>query len=141
MQNTVGDNGELLAINPDTILIGNDAALKSTVFSVIGADKDPATANNGFNFEFGRWNVIVDPYLTQALKLLGKTASPWILLDSSYIQENDGAIFQNRVKLNVKSEIDTNNDNNVWKGRARFTGGFVDWRFAAAGGMTGGTAL
>ena len=141
MQNTVGDNGELLAINPDTILIPNDAALKSTVFSVIGADKDPATANNGFNFEFGRWNVIVDPYLTQALKLLGKTASPWILLDSSYIQENDGAIIQNRVKLNVKSEIDTNNDNNVWKGRARFTGGFVDWRFAAAGGMTGGTAL
>lgn len=142
MQNTVGDNGELLAVNPDTIWIPNDAALKKTVFEVIGADKDPATANNSFNFLFGRWNVIVDPYLTLALRKLGKTdAKPWILLDSRFIQENDGAILQNRVKLHVSSEIDKSNDNNVWKGRARFSGGFADWRFAAAGGMTGGTEL
>lgn len=142
MQNTVGDNGELLAIQPDTILIPNDAVLKNKVFEAIGSDKDPATANNGFNYQFGRWNVIVDPYLTLALKKLGKTtAAPWILLDSHFIQENDGAIFQNRVKLTVKSEIDPNNDNNRWKGRGRFSAGFVDWRFAAAGGMTGGSAL
>ena len=126
MQNTVGDNGELLAIQPDTILIPNDAVLKNKVFEAIGSDKDPATANNGFNYQFGRWNVIVDPYLTLALKKLGKTAAPWILLDSHFIQENDGAIFQNRVKLTVKSEIDPNNDNNRWKGRGRFSAGFAD---------------
>lgn len=142
MQNTKGDNGELLAIAPDTILIPNDAVLKRTVFEVIGADKDPDTANNGFNYQYGRWNIIVDPYMTLALAKLGKAdVKPWILLDSKFIQDNDGAIFQNRVKLHVASEIDKNNDNNVWKGRARFSGGFVDWRFAAAGGITGGTAL
>ena len=141
MQNAKGDNGQLLAITPDTILIPNDAVLKRKVFEVIGADKDPSTSNNGFNYQFGRWNVICDPYLTMALAQLKITDKPWILLDSKFIQENDGAIFQNRVNLNIKSEIDPNNDNNVWKGRARFSAGFVDWRFAAAGGMTGGTAL
>lgn len=142
MQNIKGDNGELLAVAPDTILIPNDAEVKSLVFSVIGADKDPETANNGFNYQFGRWNVIVDPYLTLALQKLGKSSEkPWILLDSKFIQENDGPIFQDRVKLHVKSEIDPANDNNVWKGRARFSGGFVDWRFAAVGGMSGGTEL
>lgn len=141
MQNAKGDNGQLLAIAPDTILIPNDAALKRAVFEVIGADKDPDTSNNGFNYQYGRWNVICDPYLTLALSKLGIADKPWILLDSKFIQDNDGAIFQNRVNLQVKSEIDPNNDNNVWKGRARFSAGFVDWRFAAAGGVTGGTAL
>ena len=141
MQNTKGDNGELLAIAPDTILIPNDAALKRKVFTVVGADKDPDSGDNGFNFQFGRWNVIVDPYLTMALQQLGVATAPWILLDSKFIQENDGAIWQDRVKLELSSEIDDNNDNNKWKGYARFTGGFVDWRFAAAGGVTGGTAL
>ena len=141
MQNTKGDNGELLAIAPDTILIPNDAALKRKVFEVVGADKDPDSGDNGFNFQFGRWNVIVDPYITMALQQLGVQTAPWILLDSKFIQENDGAIWQDRVKLELSSEIDDNNDNNKWKGYARFTGGFVDWRFAAAGGVTGGTAL
>lgn len=141
MQNTQGDNGELLAIAPDTILIPNDAALKRKVFEVVGADKDPDSGDNGFNFQFGRWNVIVDPYLTMALQQLGVATAPWILLDSKFIQENDGAIWQDRVKLELSSEIDDNNDNNKWKGYARFTGGFVDWRFAAAGGVSGGTAL
>lgn len=141
MQNTKGDNGELLAIAPDTILIPNDAALKRKVFEVVGADKDPDSGDNGFNFQFGRWNVIVDPYLTMSLQQLGVQTAPWILLDSKFIQENDGAIWQDRVKLELSSEIDDNNDNNKWKGYARFTGGFVDWRFAAAGGVSGGTSL
>ena len=141
MQQITGDNGELLAVSPDTILIPNDAALKDAVFAAIGADKEPTTSNNAYNHQFGRWNVIVDPYLGRALAKLGKTDAPWILLDGSYIQQNDGPIFQNRVKLAVRSEIDPNNDNNIWKGRGRFKAGFVDWRFALAGGMTGGSAL
>lgn len=138
MQNIKGDNGELLAVAPDTIWIPNDAALKNKVFEVIGADKDPATANNGFNYQFGRWNVIVDPYLTQAL---GSDVTPWFLLDSNFIQEQDGPVWLDRVKMEVKSDIDPNNWNNVWQGYGRFGAGFVDWRFIAAGGVTGGSAL
>lgn len=141
MQNTKGDNGELLAIQPDTIWIPNDAVLKNKVFEAIGSDKDPATANNGFNYQYGRWNVIVDPYLNLALERLGIKASPWILLDSSFIQEQDGPVWLDRIKMEVKSDIDPNNWNNVWQGYGRFGAGFVDWRFCAVGGMTGGTAL
>lgn len=141
MQQITGDNGELLAVSPDTIIIPNDAALKDAVFSAIGADKEPTTSNNAYNHQFGRWNVIIDPYLTQALAAMGKTDKPFILLDSKFLETGDGAIFQERKKLDVKSVIDQNNDNNSWRGRARFGAGFVDWRFAAAGNISTGKDL
>lgn len=142
MQNIKGDNGELLGVAPDTILIPNDAALKDAVFSAVGADKEPTSGNNAFNYQFGRWNIIVDPYLTAALTDLGKSSEkPFFLLDSKFIELNDGPIFQDRVPLDVKSVIDNNNDNNVWQGRARFGAGFADWRFVAVGNMSTGTDL
>ena len=142
MQNIKGDNGELLGVAPDTIWIPNDGALKDAVFSAVGADKESTSGNNAFNYQFGRWNIIVDPYLTAALADMGKSSEkPFFLLDSKFIELNDGPIFQDRVPLEVKSIIDTNNDNNVWQGRARFGAGFVDWRFIAAGNMSTGTDL
>lgn len=141
MQQITGDNGELLAVAPDTIWIPNDAALKDAVFAAIGADKEPTTSNNAYNHQFGRWNVIIDPYLTQALAAMGKTDKPFILLDSKFLETGDGAIFQERKKLDVKSVIDQNNDNNSWRGRARFGAGFVDWRFASVGNISTGKDL
>lgn len=142
MQNIKGDNGELLGVAPDTIWIPNDAALKDAVFSAVGADKEPTSGNNAFNYQFGRWNIIVDPYLTAALTDLGKSSEkPFFLLDSKFIELNNGPIFQDRVPLDVKSVIDNNNDNNVWQGRARFGAGFADWRFVAVGNMSTGTDL
>lgn len=142
MQNIKGDNGELLGVAPDTIWIPNDAALKDAVFSAVGADKEPTSGNNAFNYQFGRWNIIVDPYLTAALTDLGKSSEkPFFLLDSKFIELNDGPIFQDRVPLDVKSVIDNNNGNNVWQGRARFGAGFADWRFVAVGNMSTGTDL
>lgn len=142
MQNIKGDNGELLGVAPDTIWIPNDAALKDAVFSAVGADKEPTSGNNAFNYQFGRWNIIVDPYLTAALTDLGKSSEkPFFLLDSKFIELNDGPIFQDRVPLDVKSVIDNNNDNNVWQGRARFGAGFADWRFVAVGNMSAGDDL
>ena len=138
LQNVKGDNGEVLAVVPDTIVIPNDYALKQSVFSVIGADKDPATANNGFNYLFGRWNVIVSQYLTE---FITAGTAPWILMSSSYNKDVGGAIFQDRTPLDVTSYIDQNTHANVWTGYARFAAGFNDWRFACVGGVTGGTAL
>lgn len=138
MQNFKGDNNEILDVAPDTILIPNDYKLKKEVFEAIGADKDPATSNNGFNYQFGRWNVIVWPYLNQ---FLGTDKAPWVLMDSKYNELNGGAIWLDRTQLEVKSIIDEKNDANVWQGYARFIAGFNDWRFAAVGGVTGGTQL
>lgn len=137
MQNFKGDNGEILNVAPTTIVIPNDYGLKKDVFAAIGADKDPESANNGFNGEFGRWNVLVWPYLNQ---FLAAGAKPWMLLDENWNKENGGNIWLDRVPLEVRSEVQ-GNDANVWKGYSRFTAGFNDWRHMACGGMTGGTEL
>lgn len=138
MQNFKGDNGEILDVSPDTILIPNDAKLKMAVFEAIGADKSPNTANNGWNYNCGRWNVITWPALNQ---FITAGTSPWILLDTSYSKLYGGAIWLDRTPLEVKSRIDDANDANVWSGYARFIAAFNDWRFAAVGGVSGGTTL
>ena len=137
MQDFRGDAGEVLDVAPATILIPNDYALKKAVFAAIGADKDPATANNGFNYNFGRWNVIVWPYLNE---FIASGTSPWVLLDSAYNDEYGTAIWLDRVPLEVRSEV-ASNDANLWKGYARFSAGFNDWRGIAVGGVSGGTQL
>lgn len=137
MQDFRGDAGEVLDVVPQTIIIPNDYKLKMDVFAAIGADKDPDTSNNGFNFNFGRWSVIIWPYLNE---FLGAGLKPWILMDSRYNQENGCAIWQDRVNLEVRSEL-AGNDANIWKGYARFSAGFNDWRGFAIGGISGGTQL
>lgn len=137
MQNVVDDNGELLNLAPDTIIIPNDAALKKAVFEAIGSDKDPATANNGFNYTYGRWTVIVSPYLNG---LIGDD-KPFFLFDKRWNDNYNGLLFMDRIPLTIKAYIDEDTDNNVWSGRSRFVCGANDWRAIAAGGITGGTAL
>ena len=137
MQGFKGDNGEILDVTPATIIIPNEYSLKSAVFAAIGADKDPATANNGFNFNFGRWNVIVWPYLNQ---FIAANTKPWILLDKAYNDEYGSAVWLDRVQLEVRSEL-ASNDANLWKGYARFIAGFNDWRGFAVGGVAGGSSL
>ena len=138
MQNAKGDNGEILDVAPDTIVIPNIHALKKAVFAAIGADKDPNTSNNGFNYQFGRWNVIVSPYLNQ---YIAAGTTPWLLIDSKYNETYGGAMWFDRTPLEVRSTLDEGTDANVWRGYSRFSAGFNDWRFAAVGGVTGGTKL
>lgn len=141
MQNFVDDRGEPLDIRPNTIIIPNDEGLKYDVFEAIGADKDPETSNNGFNYHYGMWDVIVWPYLNGLIDTGTATDKPFILLDRQYNETYEGADWLERVKLTVESYRDPGNDNNIWKGRARFGVGFNDFRAFAMGGVTGGTAL
>lgn len=138
MQNFKGDNDNLLAVAPNTILIPNEYTMKKAAFAALGADKDPDTANNGFNFMFGRYRIVVwaelNRYITSGTK-------PWVMLDSEYNEEYGGAVWLDRVPFSVESDIDPKNGSNIWKGRARFTAGFHDWRFAAVGGVAAGTTL
>ena len=138
MQNTRGDNNEMLDVHPDTIVIPNIHALKKAVFAAIGADKDPETANNGFNYQFGRWNVVIWNYLNE---FIASGTTPWLLMDSRYNKEYGTLIWLDRVNLAIRSTIDENTDANVWRGRARFTAGFHDWRGIACAGVSGATDL
>ena len=109
--------------------------MKKAVFAAIGADKDPNTANNAFNYQFGRWTVITTPYLN------GLTAGVWFLADKKYNDNYNGLLFCDRIPLSVTSYIDENTDNNVWKGRSRFVAGCNDWRGIAVAGVEGATTL
>ena len=133
-----GDTDEILDVAPDTILIPEVASLKQAVFAAIGADKEPTTSNNAFNYQYGRWTVIIWSYLNQ---FITANTQPWILLDSKYNQTYGGAVWNDRVKLSVRSTIDDNTDANVWRGRSRFNAAFNDWRFAAVGGVSTGEEL
>lgn len=139
MQNTTDDNGNLLGISPDTIIIPNLAALKKAVFNAIGAEGgEPGQSTHGMNFQHGLWNVIIWPYLN-AFKPSGSV--PWILMDSAFNEAYMGAMWYDRIPLTVRSEIAAN-DNNVFKGRYRSTAGFNSWLpFAIAYSGSGGTAL
>ena len=137
-----GHNGEILDVAPDTILIPEYADLKRSVFSAVGSDLDPAAATHAFNFQYGRWNIIMWPYLNQFLKLhMAKGKRPWMMMDAKFNERYGGAVWNDRVKLKVKSIIDENTDANKWKGRSRFKAAFNNWRFACCGGMEGGTDL
>lgn len=133
-----GDNDEILDVAPDTILIPEVASLKKAVFAAIGADKEPTTSNNAFNYQYGRWTVIIWSYLNQ---FITASTQPWVLLDSKYNQTYGGAVWNDRVKLAVRSTVDENTDANVWRGRSRFDAAFNDWRFAAVGGVSSGQEL
>lgn len=138
MQGFKGDSGELLDVLPTTIIIPNNYKLKQAVFSVIGAEKDPdVPGGNGANFVFGRWNVIVWNYLNQ---YVADGTAPWIVMDRQYNEDYGSAVWLDRVKLEVRSEL-ADNDANVWKGYSRFIAGFNDWRGFAVGGVDGGDRL
>ena len=141
MQNMLDDNGHILSIRPNTILIPNDGELKREVLAVIGADKDPdVQAGNGYNIHHGRWNVIINPYMNALIGTGGSGGTPWFLMDTDYNETYGGLCRIERIPLTFTSWVDNNNDNNVWNGRARFNAGFVDFRaILMAGASAGGT--
>lgn len=138
MQMFTDDDGNLLNLAPDTIIIPNLGSLKRAVFAVVGSDLEPHTANNAVNFQVGLWNVIVWPYLPQSIG--GKPY--FFMMDSQFKDNYECLPWVDRLRLTVKSDIDPNTDANVFKGRARFGAGFNNWRcIALCGEGVTGTAL
>lgn len=138
MQNMKDDNGEILGLNPNTIIIPNLEAAKSAVFGVIGSYHDPDNAaSNKFNYQFGNWSVMVAPWLAAYQPQSGFN---WILMDSEYNERNRGALDVERIPLGIRSELSPN-DVNEWKGRCRFNGTFNEWRAFLAGGVSFGASL
>ena len=137
MQNFIDEAGNTLGLNPDTIIIPNDPQIKQAVFAAVGSDKLPGTSFNDMNYLSGNFHVLVWPELN---KFVGETNVPFVLLDSSFNEDADCAIFQEREALEVTDKWD-DNDCYVLRGRARFTGGFADWRGMIAGGLSFGSEL
>lgn len=137
MTNLTDDAENEIDVEPNTIVIPNDAEMIETVLSCLGADKEPSTANNARNIEYGRWNIIIWKYLN---RFLTADMKPWMLMDVERNQMVDGAIFQDRAPLEINSTVQRNKTN-TWDAWARFSAGFVDWRFVSVGGIAGGKQL
>ena len=68
------------------------------------------------------------------------TNKPWILADTKLQRGKRECYGLKNTPLEMKSYIDENTDNNIWKGYARFIAGFNDWRaFMVAGAGSGST--
>lgn len=139
MQDLKDEDGNTLGLTPDYILIPSKSpTLVKSVLTAIGSPLVPGSGNNDVNPLFGNLNVLVSNYLNDYLD--SNTSAAWILLDSTYNQDCDGNIYQERVPLSIRSEL-ASNDDNVWKARARYGLGFKDWRQMMAFGVTGGSNL
>lgn len=138
MQNFKGEGDKQMTVAPDTIVIANQASLKREVFKAIGSDLDPVNSSHAFNYQYGRWNVIIWPFLNRFIK---KGSAPWILMDSQFNQKYGGAVWGDRTKLRLTSTLVDDPGANVWYGRQRFNATFRNWRAFAAGGIAEGTAL
>ena len=139
MQKFTDDDGNILNVMPDTIIIPNSGELKRAVYAAVGSELDPNTANNAWNFQVGQWNVLVWNYLPDTLN----GEKYFLMADSKFLQDYMCMPFVDRVDLTVTSYVDDNTDANVFKGRARFAAGLNNWRgIALCGeGMTEGTDL
>lgn len=127
MQYFTDDDGNILNIMPDTIIIPSKSRIKKLVFDAVGTEGLPGTANSGFSYQFGRWNVIESPYLTNTASITAGTDS-WYMMDSNFNNNYGGLIWLERIPLTVKSTIDDNTDNNVWRGRSRYGAAPNNWR-------------
>lgn len=141
MQKFTDDDGNLLDIQPDTIIIPNNARIKKLVSDAVWSKPDQAanSADNGYNYQAGRWHVITWNYLTN---FSGITAGydMFMLMDSKR-NKIDGLIWCDRLDLSVRSWIDDNTGNNIWGGRARFGAKPINWRSIACGAAGLGTTL
>lgn len=137
MQKFCDDDGNLLNVMPNTILIPNHGPTKRAVFAAVGSELDPESNNNAWNFQCGLWNVLVWNYLPNKIN-----GEPYFFMaDSDFLQDYMCMPWVDRVQLEVKSTIDENTDANVFSGRARFFAGFNNWRGIAlcGAGLAAGT--
>lgn len=130
MINYMDDKGNILCVNPDTLVIPNYYAFKNALLTALKTQYTSAMGDNGVNLQYGNWNVVVSPYLNG---LTGFTEADYafVMIDSKYNREALGAVWFDRVPLTVKSYIDEPTEANVWAGRSRFGVGFNNFRAMA----------
>lgn len=127
MQNYTNDNGEILLVNPDTVILPNHYSFKTALLTALKSDKTAAMGGNAINLIAGNYNIVITPYLNR-FDGFGEADQSFIMMDSSYNKDVLGAVWFDRVPLSIKSYIDENTGANVWSGRARYGAGFNNFR-------------
>lgn len=119
MREFVDDRGELVQVNPDTILV--PAELEDTAWIAVNTINEVGTANNDLNFVRSQgYNVVVWDYLTDA--------NNWFMIDSQM-----AGMFLNWFdRVDLEFAADPTGDYNVmarYRGYMRYSYGWSDWRW------------
>jgi hypothetical protein len=128
MQNFTDENGNILNVIPDTIIVPNSTIIR-TVHEVLNTQKVPYTNDNTYNTVYGRFKLIVSPYLTS--NTTESSDQYIIMMDSKLNQDLLSMILIDRIPLSIRSFLRDENYDNVWKGRTRFNVGSVRWQAAS----------
>lgn len=134
-RNTKDDNGKVLGVAPDVIVIpGNRAELEKNVITLFASMQIPGGNNNDANPFYKKMEVVVNPFW-QA------NDDSFILMSTKLNERLMGNMFFNRVDLDIMNEVDRKTRNLVWNGYCRFGIGFGSWKHTLMSGVTGGTTL
>ena len=131
------DSGEKCGYTFDTIYLpANRPAMIETVARIIGSDLVVGSNNNDVNTQKNKWKMVVLTYWDAATG-----TNPYIIGSSEMQKDFAPSIFYDRIPLTVRDEINNDNFNLEFTGRARMSCGFRDWRHLIMGGVAGGTTI
>ncbi len=114
---TVDDRGDKLNLMPDTILVPPE--LEDDALVVMRSALDPTSANNAFNPQAGRFNVMVWHYLTDS--------NAWFLIDSARMKRD--LIWYERIPVEFGREEDFDTFQTKFRAYMRYSRGFRDYRW------------
>lgn len=121
------DKGNIVPVSVDTIFVGQNYRLIDILTRGLKSRYGAAMGNNGINTQYGKYQIVVSPYLS-AIEGFEDKDNGMILASSSRNSEGLGAVWFDRKPLEVRSYMDDKTEANVWAGRARWGAGFGDFR-------------
>jgi hypothetical protein len=112
------DRGELVAINPNTLIVPPELEEAATI--VNNTPRDVGTAFNDINVQAGRWDIISWDYLTDATR--------WFMADS--VLKNQHLVWYDRIAPEYREPVqDPDTLAGRWTAYMRYARGFDDWRW------------
>ncbi|GHU87147.1 hypothetical protein FACS1894202_00830 [Clostridia bacterium] len=130
-----------LDIAPDTIVVFNREGL----LRAIDACTTLRYVNQGeksWCYNFGAYNIVKLRYGEELLAKYGITdTAPWLLLDTAAMKRAESALILDFEAFNIQIVEEKKNRSVQHIAHAAFNAGFVDWQFAAVGGVAAGATL
>lgn len=121
------DKGNIVPVSVDTIVIPQNYRLVDILTRGLKSKYGAAMDGNGVNLQYGKYKLVVSPYLS-GVDGFEDADNSLILLSSERNREGLGLVWFDRKPLEVRSYIEDKTEANVWAGRARWGAGFGDFR-------------
>lgn len=117
MHNFLDDQGELISVNPDTIIAPRD--LEQTGWEIINTKGKVDTANNNANFHQGKYKLVIWDRLSDT--------NNWFMTD--FQMQKEFLLWWNREPIQFFQDKDSNTLVAIFLGYYRVGTGWDDWRW------------